>query len=98
MTFDGWRRVIADCDHPGPVRVGRYGVDVAAIDALVERSLAPSSDARVFLIDEVGKIRLSRKALLDPPEGYEPPPPGEGDGSRQRRRGGGGGRRRPNRR
>ncbi len=40
VTFDGWVRVIADVAHPGPARVGRYGVDVAAIDALARRSLA----------------------------------------------------------
>ena len=56
MTLDGWTRVIADSDHPGPARVGRYGVDVAAIDALVERSLAAFSDVAVFLVDEVGKM------------------------------------------
>ncbi len=33
VTFDGWRRNIADIGHPGPARVGRYGVDMAAIDA-----------------------------------------------------------------
>lgn len=54
VTFDGWTRIIATVDHPGPVRVGRYGVDVAAIDALVERSLA--TPAVVYLIDEVGKM------------------------------------------
>ena len=38
VTFDGWTRSIADIDHPGPAKVSRYGVDVVAIDELVERS------------------------------------------------------------
>ncbi len=31
VTFDGWTRIIADIDHPGPERIGRYGFDVAVI-------------------------------------------------------------------
>ena len=64
VTFDGWTRVIADRDHTGPARVGRYGVDVAAIDALVERSLAVSADVAVFLIDEVGKMECHSTAFV----------------------------------
>ena len=56
VTFDGWRRIIADRDHPGPARVGRYGVDVAAIDALVARSLTVPAEVEAFLIDEVGRM------------------------------------------
>ena len=64
VTFDGWARVIADRDHPGPARVGRYGVDVAAIDALVERTLDTLGDAAVFLIDEVGKMECHSVAFV----------------------------------
>ncbi|MCP3960759.1 MAG: AAA family ATPase [bacterium] len=64
VTFDGWTRSIADVDHPGPERVSRYGVDVAAIDALVERSLAAPADAEVFLIDEVGKMECHSAAFV----------------------------------
>ena len=56
VTFDGWTRIIADVDYPGRARVGRYGVDVAAVDELVERSVAVPGDVDVFLIDEVGRM------------------------------------------
>lgn len=64
VTFDGWTRVIADVDHPGPARVGRYGVDVAAIDALVERSLLASAGDALFLIDEVGKMECHSASFV----------------------------------
>ena len=53
ITFDDWTRSIADVNHPGPARVGCYGVDVAAIDALVERSPARPMEADFYLIDGV---------------------------------------------
>ena len=64
VTFDGWRRSIADVAHPGPAHVGRYGVDVVAIDALVERSLAAPFDAALYLIDEVGKMECHSTAFV----------------------------------
>lgn len=47
-------------------------------------------DVKVIEIDRDGKIRLSRKALLEMPEGYTPPPPRE-RGGRGGDRGGRGG-------
>lgn len=47
------RTVMAHVDFGGP-RVGRYGVDVAAIDAVAERTLQPGRD--LYLVDEIGKM------------------------------------------
>jgi polyribonucleotide nucleotidyltransferase len=49
---------------------------------------------KVLDVDSQGKVRLSRKALLTPPEGYVPPPPREPrqGGDRDRRPMGGGNR------
>jgi nucleoside-triphosphatase len=55
VTFDGERRLIADVRF-GPPRVGKYGVDVAAIDAIARRVLAPDPSVRLFVIDEIGKM------------------------------------------
>lgn len=55
VTFDGERRVIADVRF-GPPRVGKYGVDVAAIDDVARRVLAPDPAVRLFVIDEIGKM------------------------------------------
>jgi nucleoside-triphosphatase len=56
VTFDGASSVIAHVDHPGPHRVSRYGVDVAAIDRLADTTLRPRSEIDLFLIDEIGKM------------------------------------------
>jgi polyribonucleotide nucleotidyltransferase len=51
-------------------------------------------EVKVLDVDAQGKVRLSRKALLTPPEGYVPPPPREPrqGGDRDRRPMGGGNR------
>lgn len=47
---------------PSPHRVGRYGVDVTAIDALAPSFLAPEPSIDVYLVDEIGKMEcLSEK-------------------------------------
>ncbi|MBN2497892.1 MAG: hypothetical protein JXR96_25080 [Deltaproteobacteria bacterium] len=52
--FAGPEAVLAHVGIRGPARVGRYGVDLAALDAVVDRALAPGF-AR-YLVDEVGKM------------------------------------------
>ncbi len=43
----------------GPPRVGRYGVDLAAFEALALPALGRSwGGRRVFLVDELGKMEL----------------------------------------
>ena len=71
VTFDGASWDLARADRPGPPRVGRYGVDVAVMDALAAR-LTPAAPVDVWLVDEIGKMEcLSRafvaamRALLD---------------------------------
>lgn len=53
---DGATATIADIGRAGPPRVGRYGVDVAAIDHLADEALAPDDGVDVYLIDEIGKM------------------------------------------
>ena len=54
-TLDGHDVIIAHVSSPGPPRVGRYGVDVWAIDELA-RALDPQRGADVYLVDEIGKM------------------------------------------
>jgi nucleoside-triphosphatase len=57
-SLDGARETLAHVGLPGPPRVGRYGVDLAAF----ERVALPSLDASpggVVLIDELGKMELA---------------------------------------
>lgn len=73
VGLEGHDAVIAHVDFPKTAaRVGKYGVDVAAIDAAVEAVLGPRPRAKIYLIDEIGKMEcLSARfvaavsALLD---------------------------------
>ncbi|HXH07443.1 MAG TPA: nucleoside-triphosphatase [Vicinamibacterales bacterium] len=73
VPFDGGEAsLIADVALRGGPRVGRYRVDVAAIDRLAETTLRPRAGVHVFFIDEIGKMEcLSARfvaattALLD---------------------------------
>ncbi len=59
VGFAGESGMIAHVDFASPYRVGRYRVDVAAIDRLVEAAL--TRPGKVYLIDEIGKMEcLSR--------------------------------------
>ena len=64
VTFDGQRVVIAHAGRAGPPRIGKYGVDVAAIDAVARPALAPRAGVEVFLVDEIGRMEcLSREFI-----------------------------------
>ena len=54
VTLDGCSRLMASIAIGSPHRVGKYGVDVSAVDAISEATLAPHR-SDVFLIDEIDK-------------------------------------------
>lgn len=56
VTFGGVEAVLAHVDLPKTHRVGKYGVDVAALDAALEAALATEHAAGVWLVDEIGKM------------------------------------------
>jgi nucleoside-triphosphatase len=62
-AIGGNREVMAHLDYPGPPRVGKYGVD---LDAL-ERVALPAFEERseVLVIDELGRMELYSQALCD---------------------------------
>lgn len=55
VSFDRMARVIAHVDFPKTNRVGKYGVDLQALDDAA-RLLRPDPDARIYLVDEIGKM------------------------------------------
>jgi nucleoside-triphosphatase len=56
VGFDGSERVLAHVDIRGGPRVSKYGVDLAAVDAVADTLLAPRPDVVVYLVDEIGKM------------------------------------------
>jgi len=64
VTFDGRRAVMAHVDRDGP-RVGKYGVDVAAIEALSRSALAVRPRVQVYLVDEIGKMECLSPAFVE---------------------------------
>jgi nucleoside-triphosphatase len=55
MTFGGGERVMADIGFRSPHRVGRYGVDVAAVDEVAGSELT-EREGTIYLVDEIGKM------------------------------------------
>ena len=56
ITFDGQKQVMAHIDFPMTLHVGRYGVDLEAIDSLAVPALTSDEQVDLYLIDEIGKM------------------------------------------
>ena len=56
VTFDGRSWPIAETGRAGAPRVGRYGVDLAAVDRLADLLGPGEGGDRVVLVDEIGKM------------------------------------------
>jgi nucleoside-triphosphatase len=64
---------MAHVDVGGPARVGKYGVDVAAVEAAATSALA-TDRAELYLVDEIGRMEClspgfvaAMRQLLDSP-------------------------------
>ncbi len=64
VDFAGHSRTLAHVDLPGPARVGRYRVDVAAVDEVAATSLAPDSSVDLTVVDEIGKMECLSEAFV----------------------------------
>jgi nucleoside-triphosphatase len=63
--FGGDRGVLAHVDLPGPPRVGRYGVDLAAFERVAVPALEQAGEDEVAIIDELGKMELASDAFRE---------------------------------
>jgi nucleoside-triphosphatase len=71
-TFNGRTQLLAHVDIDSRHRVGRYGVDVAGLDAIAEEALALDDGTDVYFVDEIGKMecfsakfRAAVRSLID---------------------------------
>jgi nucleoside-triphosphatase len=55
-SFRGGSAVMAHVELPKRYRVGRYGIDLDAIDELSSAALSREPPADIYLVDEVGKM------------------------------------------
>ncbi len=77
VTFEGARGILAHRSIPGPPRVGAYGVDRAALDAIGTASIRRALDGvSLIVIDEIGPMEMTSpafcQAVLDALDGGVP--------------------------
>ena len=68
-TLKGEKGILAHINNQGPIRVGKYGVNIKDIDQIAAPSMMPSMPDEIVVIDEIGKMeclsRLFKQTLLD---------------------------------
>ncbi len=65
-TLEGETAVLAHVDLPGPFRVGKYGVDVAALERAGVKALRKAiEEKRLVVVDEIGKMELFSTAFQE---------------------------------
>lgn len=64
-TFDGQRATLAHTDIRSSHRVGKYGVDIKALDEIVDAALLPDDAIDVYLIDEIGRMECFSRRFMD---------------------------------
>jgi len=57
--------ILSRVRHPGPYRVGRYGVDVEGFECLLEEWNLRDSPAPLIIIDESGKMECFSMRFID---------------------------------
>jgi nucleoside-triphosphatase len=62
-AVSGAREVLAHVDLPGPPRVGKYGVDLAALERVGLPALGDAGPGGVVVVDELGKMELASAAF-----------------------------------
>jgi nucleoside-triphosphatase len=64
-SASGAREVLAHVEFPGPTRVGRYGVDLAAFERVALPVLRDPGPGGVVVVDELGKMELASAAFCE---------------------------------
>ena len=64
-TFEGQRSVLAHTGMRSRYRVGKYGVDVAALERVVDTVLALNETVDLYLVDEIGRMECFSKHFIN---------------------------------
>ncbi len=63
IGFGGRDGILAHVELPGPVRVSRYGVDLAALERISRAELTAGAD--LYIIDEIGKMECASPVFVE---------------------------------
>ena len=63
-TLDGKETIMAHVDFAKTFRVGRYGIDLPAIEAAVQAGLNLNDEIEVYLVDEIGKMECLSPSFI----------------------------------
>ncbi|MEJ2051992.1 MAG: nucleoside-triphosphatase [Calditrichota bacterium] len=55
-TFDGFEKILAHQALKSSIRVSKYGVDIKAIDQVIDHIMETSRSPDLWFIDEIGKM------------------------------------------
>ena len=64
VTFDGSEKIMAHLEVRGLHRVGKYGVDVSAIDELVDSTLNLEPAVDCYIVDEIGRMECLSQRFI----------------------------------
>lgn len=64
-TLDGREGVLAHDTITGPARVGRYGVNVAGLEAIGIPAIAPEDTDEIIVLDEIGKMECTSEPFKE---------------------------------
>jgi nucleoside-triphosphatase len=64
-TLDGQTATLAHVDLDSTYRVGRYRVDVPALERMVESVLIPPDPTTLFVVDEIGKMECFSPKFIE---------------------------------
>ena len=64
VTLDDGHQLLSHVTLPGPFRVGRYGVDLAGFEELIETIDLRHSPSRVVILDEIGKMECLSQQFI----------------------------------
>ena len=65
VSFNGRYKMIAHVTFPKCYQVGKYGVDVDAIDEMSKVLIVPSGRSTLYLIDEIGKMECHSQCFIN---------------------------------
>jgi nucleoside-triphosphatase len=65
VTLDGEEAVFARVDFDAPQRLGKYGLDLSALEAGIEAIRSAVRDKQLIVIDEIGPMEIRSPMFCD---------------------------------